>query len=155
MIENLYDLRQKVFDALELQAQIVETQGQDLDIGEHFKVRFTVTHRLYDPATSWYAGTVTFLDCKLGLEATPFAKPVATTPAVIPLGTLWYVGQSLQTTVEFEAIAKMPNLIIPSHGIYINPPEQYVKARVYARFDIEGFFNFYQEKIFFTQIESG
>jgi hypothetical protein len=50
MIENLYDLRRKVFDALELRAQIVETQGQDLDIGEHFKVQFTVTHKLFDPA---------------------------------------------------------------------------------------------------------
>ncbi len=155
MLKNLYDLRRKVFDALELRGQIIETQGQDLDIGEHFKVQFTVAHKLFDPATGWLAGTVRFLDCKLHLEATPYARPLAATPVVIPLGTLSYVGQSLQTTVEFEAIAKLPNITIPLGGIPIDPLEPYVKARVEARFDIEGFFDFWQEKTFWTQIESG
>lgn len=41
---------------------------------------------------------------------------------------------------------------IPFHGTFINPPEEYVKARVEARFDIEGFFDLYQEKTFWTQI---
>ena len=154
MVENLYDLRMKVFDSLELQAQIVETKGRDLDVGEHFKVQFTVTHKLFDPATGWYKGTVRFLDCKLRLDATPYARPIETPPVVIQLGTLSYVGQSLQTTVEFEAISNLPNIHLPS-GILINPPEQYVKARVEARFDIEGFFDFWQDKTFWTQIESG
>jgi hypothetical protein len=155
MIENLYDLRRKVFDALELKAQIVETQGKDLDIGEHFKVQFTVTHKLFDPATGWFEGTVRFHDCKLRLEATPYARPVASTPIAIPLGTLSYVGQYFQTTVEFEAIAKLPNISIPLIGTTINLPEPYVKARVEACFDIKGFFDFWQDKTFWTQIESG
>ena len=58
MLENLYDLRMKVFNSLELQAQIVETKGRILDVGEHFKVQFTVTHKLFDPDTGWYKGTV-------------------------------------------------------------------------------------------------
>lgn len=154
MLENLYDLRQKVFDSLELQAQIVETEGRDLDVGERFKVQFTVTHKLFNPATGWYEGAVRFLDCKLRLEATPHAKPVSAPPVVVPLGTLSYVGQSLRTTVEFEATSKLPDIKFPS-GIIIDPPETYVKARVEARFDIEGFFDFWQDKTFWTQIESG
>ena len=154
MLENLYDLRQKVFDSLELQAQIVETEGRDLDVGERFKVQFTVTHKLFNPATGWYEGAVRFLDCKLRLEATPHAKPVSAPPVVIPLGTLSYVGQSFRTTVEFEATSNLPNIKFAS-GIIIDPPETYVKARVEARFDIEGFFNFWQDKTFWTQIESG
>ena len=76
MLENLYDFRKQVFGALDLQAKIVETFGRDLDVGEHFKVQFTVTHRFFDPSTGWYAGTVRFLECKLRLEATPYAKPM-------------------------------------------------------------------------------
>ncbi|HRV95044.1 MAG TPA: hypothetical protein P5526_22995, partial [Anaerolineae bacterium] len=64
------------------------------------------------------------------------------------------VGHSRQTTVEFEALAKLPDIIAPV-GIPINLPEPYVKARVEARFDLEGFFDFWQEKTFWTQIESG
>ena len=154
MAEDLYDLRRKVFDALDLQAQIVETTGRDLDVGEHFKVQFTVTHRFIDPSTGWYEGTVGFFDCKLRLVATSYARPVLEPPVVIPLGDLSYAGQSRQTTAEFEAIAKLPNITLPT-GIQIDPPEEYVKARVEGRFDIEGFFNFWQEKIFWTQIDSG
>lgn len=153
MVDNIFDLRRKVFDGLELQAQIVEKEGRGVDIGEHFKVLFTVTHKLFDPATGWFEGTVEFLNCKLRLEETPYAKPIRSTPVVIPLGTLSYVGQSLQTKVEFEATAKLPNTSLPG-GISFNPPEKYVKARVEARFDIEKLFDFWQEKTFWTQIES-
>lgn len=154
MMENVYELRKKIFDGLELQASVIETQGQRLDIGERFKVRFTVTHKLFDPATGWFLGTVRFVDCKLHLEPTPFAKPVPASPVLIPLGTLSSVGQSLQTIVEFEATAKLPSISIPGR-VSVDPPEPYVKARVEARFDIQAFFNFWQDKVFMTQIEAG
>lgn len=154
MPDNLYDLRDQVFDGLELKAEIIEKQGQDLDIGEKFKVRFTVTHKFFNPKTGWYAGSVNFLDCKLKLEGTPYAKPIDANPLSISLGNLTYVGQYVQKEVEFEAISKLPNLHW-REGILYDPPEAYVKARVEARFDIEEFFRFWHSKTFWTQIEAG
>lgn len=153
MIESLYDLREQVFDGLELKAEIIETQGADLDVGEKFKIKFTVTHKFFDPKTGWFVGTVAFHDCNLKLEGTAYAEPVDANPLSIPLGNLTYVGQYLQKVVEFEALSKMPN--VPLDGRVVDLPEPYVKARVEARFDIEAFFQFWQDKTFFTQIEAG
>lgn len=153
MLNNLYDLRAQVFEGLELKAEIIEKQGQDLDIGEKFKVKFTVTHRLFDPKTGWYEGTVSYLDCKLSLEETPYAKLADAASASISLGNLTFVGQYVEKVVEFEAKNKLPS--IPWAGGVIDLMEPYVKARVEARFDIEGFFRFWQTKIFQTQIEAG
>ena len=153
MPSNLYELRDQVFDGLELKAEIIEKQGQDLDIGEKFKVKFTVTHKFFNPATGWYAGAVNFLDCKLNLEGTPYAKPVDDDPLLISLGDLKGVGHYVEKVLEFEAIKKHPNF--PLNGEPIDLAEPFVKARIEARFDIESFFRFWQTKTFWTQIEAG
>ena len=150
MLTNLWDLRDKVFEGLELKAEIIETQGQGLDIGERFKVRFTVTHRLFDPRTGCDQGNVRFLDCRLILEGTAHAIPIEADPLTLGLGDLTAVGQCAEQVVEFEALGKLPN------GPWgVDPLEAYVEARVSARFDLEGFLHFWQDKTFWTQIEAG
>lgn len=158
MIKNIYELREQVFNGLELKAEIIEKTGQDLDLYEQFKVRFTVTHKLFDPKTGWYEGNVRYVDCKLYLEGTPYAEPVDANPLSIALGDLTFVGQYVQEVVKFNAIGVKPSSPKgpqPGGKIIFDPMEDYVKARVYARFDIEGFFQFWHARTFWTQIEGG
>ena len=112
MIDHLFQLRKQVFAGLGLTAEIIETQGRDLDVGEKFKVKFTVTHNLYDPATGWYEGNVRFVDCCLHLEATEHARPVVGSPLDLSLGTLTYVGQTVEKNIEFEALSRLSDMSI-------------------------------------------
>lgn len=149
MLVNLWDLRKKIFEGLKLDAEIVEKQGQDLDVGEKFKVKFTVSHKLFDPETGWFEGAVRFLDCKLLLEGTAYAAPVAAESVSYELGDLLGVGDKVEQVVEFEALASLVS------GPWGNPTEPYVKARASARFDFASFLDYWQEEVFWTQIETG
>lgn len=152
MINNMYELRQQVFDGLDVTAEIIVKQGQDINIGEKFTVRFRVSHRYFDPRTGWYSGDVSFRDCRLLLEETAYAKPLAGSKVEMPLGDLTYVGQALQKEVEFMAVGKIPNSVI--FGRPADLPEQYVKVRVESAFHIVGFFRYWRATTFYTQIAS-
>jgi hypothetical protein len=147
-MSSLNDLRNEARSHLLLQAQITQKQGTDLDIGEEFSVRFTVTNS-FSGSEGEFPGHAHFRGVILRLTGTPYARPVERNELEIPMTDHLGYQNSVSRTVRFKALAKFPLIF----GIDI--PEPYVNARVDADFDIVRFFHCVQETSFLTQIDDG
>jgi hypothetical protein len=147
LISSLNDLRDEARQNLVLSAEIVETQGNDLDVGEEFKVRFVVTNR-FTGSEGERPGHAHFRNVRLRLEGTAYAEPLKLDKNPMLIADHLGYGNSVGKTITFKAKAKIPAFIV-------NLPEPYVVARVEADFDIARFFHVVQDEVFFTQIDDG
>ena len=152
VLGTLNGLRDEARNNLRLTASVIQTQGNDLDVGEHFTVRFTLFND-FRGSNGETPGHAHFRNLSLKLSRTTYARPVAGDEVTLNLTDHLGFGSGISRDVEFEALAKIPLVRLMGHLWDI--PEPYVKARAEADFDILRFFHIVQDEVFTTQIEEG
>ena len=144
---SLNSLRDEARNNLAVGVTIVSTQGSDIDIGEQFTVRFTVTNHFVG-GEGMHPGHAHYLNVSLRVTGTVHAS-VEGGNRTIPIADHLGFGNSVSTDVTFNALSALPN------GFLSWPSERYANVRVEADFDVVRFFSVVQERQFDTQIDDG
>lgn len=129
--ESLYDdLRSK----LRLSTRIVRRVGKDINVGEKFTMRFTVTNTSFPIDLTSHARIV-FLKPEVYAAGTTYAKPTG--------GNTWHAfkdtrlapGESTSIDVEFEAIDEIDGWF---EDLFVT--EEVARAVVRAKLDTDTYF---------------
>ena len=145
---GLNDLRNEARNNLVLTADVIATQGRDIDVGEQFTVRFTVRNHFSGSNDDVGLGHAHFNNVALEVGGSPHATVVGGN-RTIPMADHLGFGNSASTDVVFNATSRLPD------GFLSWPSENYANVRILADFDVVRFFRVASRASFFTQIDVG
>ena len=141
-------LREEAIQALHLQARIVSTVGQVINVNEKFTVQFSVWLGSTPMAQNENWGLPVYNNVMLTVRPTQYARPVD--PAVRPILMTPKLMPSLNPNLvhkEVEFIA------VKSFEPQAQSQEPYVDAKLEADFDAEAFFHCVHTQTFSTDIQ--
>ncbi|HEX6853020.1 MAG TPA: hypothetical protein VF139_16615 [Candidatus Polarisedimenticolaceae bacterium] len=142
---ELNKLRNEAVQALHLHATIVDKPGMHINVGERFKVEFTLWLGPLPNCPTEELGLPLYRDVTATIKGTTYAKPVTGTTIAVPMTNVLTPGMPVvRKTIEFEALKAFPG----------DPatPEIYVETRLEADFDIARFFHVVNNQVFTTNI---
>ncbi len=127
--DSLYD---NLRSYLRLSTRVIEREGSNINVGEDFVVRITVTNRAY-AANRVGQPTIVFRDPSVFVDGTRFARP--NNGGWHRLTNELWPGESASVDVEFTAISEIENIFVD-----LFDDEEYAKIWVRGDLDQDRFF---------------